>query len=137
MKNNQTFLSSNINRSLNLMLNAPIGLFQMSSSGYLSLANHEMKKILNVEGYDLYRTNIFNFLEKRSAEEFQKKIRFPKQEDKFTFKFVIKENNNWEHQVTMTPEFDGDFFKNSWLGAIACLPAKKKKSLFTVCLNLF
>ena len=137
MKNNQTFLPSNINRSINLMLNAPIGLFQMSSSGYLSLANHEMKKILNVEGYDLYRTNIFNFLEKKSTKKFQQKIRLPKQEDKFTFKFIIKENNNWEHQVTITPEFNGGFFNNSWLGVITCLPLKKKKSLITVCLNFF
>ncbi|MFK7772713.1 MAG: hybrid sensor histidine kinase/response regulator [Saprospiraceae bacterium] len=126
---NQIVLPSNVSKNINLMQNVPVGLFQMNISGYFNLANDEMKKILNVEGYDLYRTNIFSFLGKKSTEEFQQKIRSPKSDDKFIFEFIIEGNNDWEYQVTMTPEFYDDEFKNSWLGAIACLPIKEKKKI--------
>ncbi len=126
---NQYFLPSNLSKNINLMQNAPIGLFQMSMSGYFNLANDEMKKILNVEGYDLYRTNIFSFLGKTSTEEFQQKIRSPKKEDKFIFEFIIEENNDWEYQVTITPEFHDEEFKNSWLGAIVSFPIKEEKQI--------
>ncbi|MFK8007242.1 MAG: hybrid sensor histidine kinase/response regulator [Saprospiraceae bacterium] len=109
------------------MQNVPVGLFQMSMSGYFSLANDEMKKIINVEGYELYRTNIFSFLGKKSTEEFQQKIKLPKKDDKFIFEFIVEKNINWEYQVTMTPEFHEDEFKNSWLGAIVSFPVKEKK----------
>ena len=86
-----------------------------------------MKKILNVEGYDLYRTNIFSFLDKKSTEEFQHKMRSPKKEEKLIFEFMMAENQNWEYQITMTPEFHDEEFRNSWLGAVVCFPIKKKK----------
>lgn len=111
------------------MQNAPVGLFQISMSGYFNLANDEMKKILNVEGYDLYRTNIFSFLGKASKAEFQQIIRSPKKDDKFIFEFIIEEDTELEYQVTMTPEFHDQEFKNSWLGAIVSFPIKEKKQV--------
>ncbi|MFT6319668.1 MAG: nitrogen-specific signal transduction histidine kinase [Granulosicoccus sp.] len=124
---NQKKLPSNLSKNINLMQNAPIGLFQMSISGYFNLANDEMKKILNVEGYDLYRTNIFSFLGKKSTQEFQQKIKSPKKDDKFIFEFIIEDDHDWEYQVTMAPEFNAEEFKNSWLGGIVCFPKEKKQ----------
>ena len=126
---NQNILSSNLCKNVNLMQNVPIGLFQMSMSGYFNLANDEMKKILNVEGYDLYRTNIFSFLGKKPTQEFQQKIRSPKKDDKFIFEFIVEKDNDWEYQVTMTPEFHDDEFKNTWLGGIVSFPVKEKKQI--------
>ncbi len=120
-------LSSNVARSINLMQNVPTGLFQVSISGYFNLANDEMKRLLNVEGYDLYRTNIFNYLGKEDKKEFLQKVKTPHPKDKLIFDFIIELDNNFEYQVTMTPEFHNKEFKNSWIGAIACFPIKKEK----------
>lgn len=126
---NQFILPINISKNINLMQNVPVGLFQVNKSGYFNLANDEMKKILNVKGYDLYRTNIFSFLDKKSTEEFQQQMKSPKIDEKLIFKFILEDNKDWEYQVTMTPEFHDEEFKNSWLGAVISFPTKEKEQI--------
>lgn len=125
---NQIVLPSNISKNINLMQNSPVGLFQMSMSGYFNLANEEMKRIINVDGYDLYRTNIFSFLNKTSTQILKQVIKNPKRDDKFVFEFMVKNDNDtkFDYQVTITPEFHHDEFQKSWLGSITTFPHRKQ-----------
>lgn len=125
--NRVSFLTPKASKEINLMQNAPIGLFQMGISGYFNVANEETKKLLKVDGYDVYRTNIFDFLDRNATKEFQQKISSVDKKDKITFAFILEEDNDWDYQVTLTPEFYEDEFKGNWFGAITTLPFTEKK----------
>ena len=124
---NKKILTSKANKDINLMQNVPVALFQMGISGYFNHANKETKTLLNVEGYNVYRTNIFDFLDREATKELQQKIQMVKKKDKFIYQFVLKEESDHNYQVVLTPEFIEDEFKGAWFGAISILPFVDKK----------
>ena len=121
------FLNTKTELIHNLIENSPAGLFRISSSGFFILANKEMKKIIKVEGYDLYRANIFDYLNREAAQKFKEKINLPKREFQLTFKFIIGEKTI-PFQVTLSPDFKGKEFKGGWSGVVVSIPYNKLSS---------
>ena len=118
------FLNAKTELIYNLIENSPAGLFRISSSGFFILANKELKKIIKVEGYDLYRANIFDYLNREDAQKFKERISTPKREFQLTFKFIIGEKTV-PYQVTLSPDFKGKEFKGGWSGVVVSIPNNK------------
>ncbi len=129
---NKKFLTSKVNKDINLIQNAPISLFQMGINGYFNHANQETKDLLKVDGYDVYRTNIFDFLDPKSTKDLKQKIQCGKKKEKLIFEFILKENNDFNYQVVLTPEFNGNEFLGTWYGAISILPFMDKKKFHSL-----
>ena len=71
---NQIVLPSNISKNINLMQNSPVGLFQMSMSGYFNLANEsdEVISALRQRGDQLEKRE----LEQRIFDEYNSYFQF-------------------------------------------------------------
>ena len=111
------FLNAKTQSIYNLIENSPAGLFRISSSGFFILANKEMKNIMKVKGYDLYRANIFDYLSREEAQNFKERINSPKREFQLDFNFIIGEKVI-PYQVTLSPDFNEKEFKEGWSGVV-------------------
>lgn len=125
------FLTPKSIKLIQLTENAPVGLFQISKNGYFNIANEEAKKILKKEGYDVFRTNIFDYLDSKSAKEFRQKIKIAGIDEKLIFDFFLEEEEeDFNYQITLTPGFNKEEQIENWFGAIYTIPfLEKERSL--------